>query len=1000
MTRDVQTSRYGLLLLVLSILIAEALSAQPSFDLSRVADAAEQRWVDSVFDAMSQEQRLGQLFMLRAHSNLGQEHVAKITDMVKNHQVGGLCFFQGSPEGHVELINKYQALSRTPLLIAIDAEWGLGMRLKEAAVSFPEQLTLGALRDNRLIYEMGEEIARQLKRMGVHVNFAPVVDVNNNPANPVINYRSFGEDRYKVAVKGYMYMKGLQEEGIMACAKHFPGHGDTDVDSHLDLPVVDHPRSRLDSLEMYPFRVLSDQGVGGVMVAHLHVPVLDDRPNRSTTLSRAVVDTLLKRELGFKGLVFTDALDMKGVTKYFEEGQLEAEALLAGNDMLVLPGDLTESIAAIRSYVEGGRLSWAEIDQRVRKILRAKYRLGLSSFKPLSTEGLRGDINTRRSEVIIQRIIREALTLVRNDGKLLPIAELPDIDMSSLSIGAEVTTPFQHRLSSYADMEHYQAGSELSPALQASLIDRLKDKDLVIVGMHGMRPHASQDFGISDSARRFLDKLDAETQVVLVIFGNPYSLRFFDEMETVVVAYEDGAEFQDQAAQAIFGAFAFRGRLPVTASPLSTVNTGISTKPLRRLGYVLPEAVGMNSDTLKRIADIAERVIESKGTPGCVVLVAKDGQIVYHRSFGYHTYRKQRPVSPEDIFDLASITKVTATTAGIMRLYEGGKLSLEDPMGKYLPDLWDTDKAPLEIGDVMAHQSGLKSWMPFYKPTVSKSRRNPRPLNEFYRYRSGGPFTVPVTDRLFMRSDLADSIWQQIVHSELRPRKSYHYSDLGFYLLKRLLEGIADKPLDEFVAEELYRPLGLRTMTFNPKKKFSLADIVPTEEDRYFRRQRIHGYVHDSGAAMLGGVSGHAGLFSNARDLAIFMQMLLQNGYYGGRAHFNPATVRHFTRRYKNSSRRAAGFDMLETDPLREPNLSALASPRAFGHKGFTGTCAWADPEYGLVYVFLSNRTYPRMTNKTLIDLEVRNEIQTVIYNSLEGVTLKQGQDRLYSSGG
>ena len=959
-----------------------ALPAGAQNDPFGAASAAD-RWVDSVFQVLTPDERIAQLMMIRAHSDLGAEHIREVEQQIKKYKVGSLCFFQGTPDKQVELINRYQELSNLPLMIAIDGEWGLGMRMKATTISFPYQLMLGAIQDNDLLYEMGAEVARQFKRTGVHVNFAPVVDVNNNPQNPVINFRSFGEDRFNVAVKGYMYMKGMQDNGIMACAKHFPGHGDTDVDSHYDLPVITHSRSRLDSLELYPFRVLAENGVGSMMIAHLQVPALDDRPNRPTSLSRKTVTGLLREEMGYDGLLFTDALEMKGVTKHFGAGAAAAESLVAGNDILCLPEDIPAALREIKAYLGDGRLSQKQVDASVRRVLRAKYELGLTSFTPLDEENVRADVNAPAAEVLRRRLIKASLTMVRNPGQLVPFKRPDSLDIASLSIGATQQTPFQDRLSDYKKMMHLQVGKDISVAEEERLLRVLGRRDVVVVGLHDMSQYASREFGISASTRAFLRKLNQETTVVLAVFGNPYSLQYFDAIDHVLMAYAEDDVIQDLSAQALFGAFGLRGRLPVTASPLSRYNQGVYTQSLYRMGYTIPEAVGLDSDTLAQIDELMEEAIKERATPGGVVLVARKGQVVFEKAYGHHTYTRRTPTEADHIFDLASVTKVAATTLAVMDLYERGVIDLNDPLGKYLPELRGSNKADLRLADVLAHHAGLKAWIPFYKQTLTTDRGNPQPHPRYYRHTNGDAYDVPVTDKLFLRRDYVDTIWTQIIESDLRPNKNYRYSDLGFYLMARVVEAQTGQSLDRYVQERFYQPLGLESLTFNPWQMGKTDHVVPTEEDRYFRYVRLQGYVHDMGAAMLGGVSGHAGLFGNARDLAALMQMLLQRGHYGGQRFLAEATIQTFTRRHPRSSRRGLGFDMLQLDTSYPANMSEMASLETFGHLGFTGTCVWTDPRTEVIYVFLSNRTFPYMNNYKLNRLDTRPRIQDQVYRAL-----------------
>ncbi len=947
---------------------------------------AENKWVDSLYNTLSEDERLGQLFMIRAHSDLGSDHIAKVENLIQKYHVGSMCFFQGTPEKQLELVNRYQALSKIPLMVAIDGEWGLGMRMKESTISFPKQLTLGAIQDNKLIYDMGVEIANQLKRTGVTVNFAPVVDVNNNAKNPVINTRSFGENRENVAAKGFEYMKGMQDNGVLACAKHFPGHGDTDVDSHLDLPVINHSRERLDSIELMPFRVLFEKGVGSVMVAHLHVPALDPRPNRPTTLSRNTVTNLMKQELDFQGLVFTDALEMKGVTKHFRSGQVEAEALMAGNDVLVLPEDIEAALREIKAYIADGRISPKQVEVSIKNMLRTKYRLGLTKYEPIPVDSIREDLNNKHALALKRKLYENAITLVRNEENLLPFGKL-NIKMASLAIGAESKTPFQQRVDSYANVEHFNTGKEVAPGL----FNQLKDKDIVIVSLHDMSAFASKNYGLTQSAHDLIGNLSKETKVVLVVFGPPYSLKDFDYVSWILEAYEEDPMAQEAAAQALFGGIPIKGKLPVTASAKSPYGTGIQIEKATRLGYANPEEVGLNPETLAQIDHIANEAITAKATPGCVVLVAKDGQIVYEKAFGTHTYSGREPVQVSDLYDLASVTKIAATTLAIMKLYDEGKVDIDKNLGFYLPELRGTNKANLSIRDVMTHRAGLISWIPFYQQTVVKSRRKYIPSSKYYRKAKDSRYSVQVTEKLFMRKDFVETMWKQIYDSRLHTNNNYRYSDLGFYLLSKVIRQVSGKPIDQYMQEEFYEPLGLATPTYNPAKRFPLSRIVPTEEDRYFRNQRVHGYVHDMGAAMLGGVSGHAGLFSNANDLAVLMQMLLQHGQYGNQQFIDSSTVRIFTRREPMSTRTGIGFDLFKTNPNMKRGMPEQASGRTFGHIGFTGTCTWVDPVNNIVYVFLANRTYPSKDNYKINRLGIRSRILSVVYDAM-GDNIKPDQ--------
>lgn len=946
----------------------------------KIVSPAEKAWVDSVYAALSLEEKIAQLMMIRAHSDLGASHEQSVLNLVETHQVGGLVFFQGTPEKQGELCNRYQAASKLPMLIGMDAEWGLGMRMKASTQSFPKQMTLGAIQNNTLIYDMGQEVARQCKRLGVHINFAPVVDVNNNPDNPVIYDRSFGEDRFNVAAKSYMYMKGMQDANVMACAKHFPGHGDTKTDSHHDLPLITHGRPRLDSVEMYPFKVLASQGIQSMMVAHLAIPALDDTPNLPTTLSKKTVTGILKNELGFDGLIITDGMDMAGVTKHHQAGDAEVKAFQAGNDILLLPTNVQKAVTKIKEALASGAITEERLSESVHKVLHAKYTVGLNKYKPIVLSNIRKDLNTLPGILLEQRLAENALTLVKNEGSLVPITQLKGKSFATVSIGSKYWSPFQTQLGMYADFTHFPTPKDIPAATANSLLRQLKERDVVIIGLHELSKSRSRNFGVSATTLKFIKDLSKETKVIIVAFGTPYSLELFEDEKWVICAYSNDKQVQELTAQAIFGALNFSGKLPVSAGKLKA-GMGERTGRLGRLQYGSPESMGVNSDTLNLIDELVAEAIKMKAMPGCQILVAKNGKVIFNKGYGYHTYNKQRRVSTSDIYDLASITKVAATTISMMELEEQGKVDLGYSMGSCLSKVNGTDKSNLILRDVMAHRSRLASWIPFYQETVTKKSK--RPKTDIYKSSPNADYNTEVCANLYIKDDYQDVMWEQITSSTLRSKSAYKYSDLGFIMCGEVVKEKSTIPLDQFAYETFYGPLGLSTMTFKPLEKHSKSEIPPTEKDTYFRHQTIDGYVHDMGCAMFGGVSGHAGLFSNANDLAILMQMLLNEGYYGGIQFLEPATVKKYTTRHHDCTRRGIGFDMPELNASKNKNLSELASPETFGHLGFTGTSVWVDPKHELTFIFLSNRTYPDMDNWKLNKENFRPRIQDVVYHAI-----------------
>ena len=945
------------------------------------APQSESAWIDSVYNSLTLDQKIAQLFMIRAYSKQDNADVSTITKLIKDYQIGGLCFFQGSPYKQWELAKQYQEISKTPMLIAIDGEWGLGMRFPGQTLSFPRQLTLGAHRDDNLIYEMGREIARQLKAVGVHINFAPVADVNNNPANPVIGDRSFGEDKYNVTAKSIAYMKGLQDEGVMACAKHFPGHGDTDVDSHYDLPIIRHSIERLEQIELYPFRKMIEAGVQGIMIAHLNIPAIDDRPNRPTTLSPKAVRELLKEKLQYEGLVFTDALDMKGVTKFFKPGEADAEAFLAGNDILLLSENVPKAISAIKDYLQRGSISEQQLEATVKKILASKFRLVVSA-PSYTSEQVESIINSPKAIALKSKLIENAITLVKDSLDLIPVKEIKAKKFLSIALGTTSKNAFQKRVEQYSDCDFIQGPLQVTTEFKNRVIQQAKSMDLVIVSLHALSKNQASNYGIGKETLELLKSLNRSNKLVVCIMGSPYAVGMMSDIQTLLVGYEDDNLFQDQMVQALFGATDVRGKLPV-GSGVFPYETGIEKAGNGRLGFGIPERVGMDSRILKQIDTLVQEILIKKVAPGCQILIAKNQKVVYHESFGDFDYSGRTKVENDHVYDLASVTKVMATTMAVMKLYDDKKLDLNTPLSYVMPHLDSFSVADLKIEELLSHHSGLKAWIAFYKQTIIKNGKGTKANPRYYQPTKKDMYYIPVARNMFMKADFVDSLKYQIYQSQPQyDNKKYVYSDLGFILLADMVKFITFREFDEYLNEHFYEPLGMRSTLFNPLQRIPLEVIAPTENDNYWRHQKLQGYVHDMAAAMFGGVSGHAGLFSNTLDVAVMMQMLLNEGRYGSEKFLNSSTIQLFTRRVHQSSRRGLGFDMKELNPRRAKNTGQLASEMTYGHLGFTGTCVWVDPKYQLVFVFLSNRTYPDMENNRMNKLKYRPRIQDIAYKS------------------
>jgi len=967
-------------LLFISLLVIYVSTCGQNLDPLRTEDYyAQEKWVDSILSSMTVDEKIGQLFMIQAYSNLDSVHENKIKEMIQKYHVGNLIFMQGTPIKQAQLTNTYQSLSEIPLMIGFDGEWGLDMRLQNT-YRFPWNMTLGAIQDNTLIRKFGEHLGRHAKRIGIHVNFAPVVDINTNPLNPIIGNRSFGESKQNVTLKAIEFSQGMQSEGVLANAKHFPGHGDTATDSHLKLPVLNFNKERLDSIELYPYKRVFDAGMASVMTAHLSIPVLESNPKLPTSLSPKVVTDLLKEKLGFLGLIFTDGLNMKGAANYSSSAEINLAAIQAGNDVLLIPQDVPASINLIKNTIDSGVLSLERIDESVRKILLAKYKVGLHLYKPIDTLNLIKDLNTIEDEVLHRELVKNSMTIIKNNKKTLPIQDLKKYEnIAYVAMGDDHGDKFLETLNKYSKIQ------KVSSDNLNELINTLEDFDLVIVGFHKSNTHPWKSFEFSNQELVWLHEISRKNTTILSVFASPYSLlniKSFNNLESVLVAYQNSEISQVISAQTIFGAIEANGKLPVSIKNEFPVGTGIQTKKIQRLQYSIPESVGMSSQKLAKIDSVAALVLEEKMSPGLQVLVARKGVVVYEKSFGFHTDKKKIEVNNSDVYDVASLTKILASLPMLIKAEEENKIALSSTVRKILPKFKKSNKDTLTVREILSHYGQLKAWIPFYKLTQdSLTQKN---LKNFYSSKKSNNFTIKVAEDLYLNSSFKDSIFKQIRDAEQREKPGYKYSDLGYYIFKEALEKKYKKELDILVDEEFYKPLGANRMSYLPLSKFKKSSIIPSEKDNYFRNQLLHGYVHDMGAAMLGGVGGHAGLFSNSNDIAKMMQLYLQKGFYGGKRYFDSETFDKFNKRYYSDKkvRRGLGFDKPQLDSTVMATCGCV-SEESFGHSGFTGTYTWADPVSEIIYVFLSNRVFPTMENYGLVKENIRTKIQQIIQEAI-----------------
>lgn len=936
---------------------------------------AETKWVDSIYNQFTFEEKVGQLFMVAAYSNKDAAHVAEIEKLVRDYRIGGLIFFQGGPKRQSRLSNQYQSLAKVPLFIGIDAEWGMSMRL-DSTFRYPFNMTLGAIRDLKLVEKVGVAMGKESKRMGVHFNFAPVLDINTNPKNPIIGYRSFGENKVNVTEHAIALMKGVQGQGIFSTGKHFPGHGDTSTDSHHALPVVNATLEHIKKVELYPYKRMFDEGLVSVMVAHLNVPSLEPRENYPTSISQPVVTDLLKKELAFDGLIFTDALNMKGASNFKKPGDIDLEAFLAGNDVLLFAENVPLAVEKICVAYQDSIISESRLAESVKKILRYKFKAGLSKYEPVEGINLAKDLNPKSNESLQYELYENAVTVVKNDG-VLPIRNLNQ-KIAYVKLGDDTNSSFVSTLKKYTEV------TEVADANLDSLMTKLTDYEMVIIGYHKSDKSWWRSPELTVPELQLIDSIAAKKKVIIDCFAKPYSLSRivnFEEIEGVIVSYQNGDIAQEVSAELIFGAIAAKGMLPVSINSTFKAGDGFATDKLDRLGFSTPENVGMSSEKLNQIEKIANKAIDGKMTPGVQVLVARKGKVIYQKSFGHHTYENKTRVKNTDLYDVASLTKMVATLPNVMQLYDHQRVTLETKLDEMLPEFKGSNKQHMTFKELMSHYGRMQAWIPFYKATVDADKK---PMEKYYRKIYTAGFTERVSDSLYLRDDYHDSIMKQIINSPLMDKKEYKYSDFTFIILKKYLEKATGKSLDRLTYDNFYKTLGMNNTLYNPLQKFDKSVIAPTEIDSYFRHDTIQGYVHDMEAAMENGVGGHAGIFSNSLDVAKMMQMYLQKGSYGNVQYFSTQTFDTFnTCHYcAEGNRRGLGFDKPQINGAG-PTCGCV-SMSSFGHTGFTGTIAWADPETEIVYIFLSNRTFPDSNlPNTLSKENIREDIQKVIQEAI-----------------
>ncbi len=944
--------------------------AQKPILLRNVDRETMNHWTDSVFASLSMDERIGQLFMVIADIKTTDQNVQKLMRYVREAKIGGVLFHKGTPTDQAYLTNKMQKASKVPLFVSLDGEWGLSMRLN-GTTRFPKNMMLGAIEDNLLLRRYGEEVARQCKVMGIHINFAPDLDINSNVDNPVIGIRSFGEDGKLVSEKGLAYSDGLEENGILSVAKHFPGHGDTSEDSHETLPLVQQTRARLDSVELVPFKDYIRKGYSGMMTAHLAIPAFEKQKGRPASLSKAVVTDLLQKELGFQGLCFTDALAMKGASSKKSDNPC-VQALLAGNDILLGPATPISDFAAVKEAIETGVITMASVEERCRKVLRYKYICGLNHYEPIPLKGLDERLNTAHAAWLAAELNAQAITVLKNEENVLPLTNIGKQKVAILSIGSPINDKFSETVNRYVKADLFTVTRTMNATTVQQIYSKLNKYDVILCAVHTVRIPESQA----------LLQLAKQKKLIYSFFTIPYFCKSYKKSITnakaLVMGYEDTPLAQEYAAQVIWGGIGAKGKLPVSIPDLYFAGTGVYTEKTR-LAYHEPEAVGIDPARLEEVTRIAEEGLKNKAYPGCQVLVAKDGVVVYNRAFGYDDDEHKRAVTMESVYDLASSSKATGTLLAVMKTYDENKFKLDDKVSTYISELKKSDKKDISIKELLFHQSGLVPSIAFYTKAMSKGKFK----SELVSKKPGENYPLKVANGIYLNSSFQDTVVQMIKTSKLGAKK-YRYSCINFILLKIMSERLMKQPMDILLQDDFFGPLGAWHTTYNPLQKMDSLQVMPTEKDEIVRHQWIRGYVHDEAAAFQGGVSGNAGLFSNANDLAKVLQLYLNEGEYGGERLLSQSTVRLFTQTKSPTCRRGLGFDKPEVGESNSSPCGSLASPSVYGHTGFTGTCFWVDPDKQLIYIFLSNRVCPTRSNGKLSSMNIRTRIQDAIYQSIE----------------
>jgi beta-glucosidase-like glycosyl hydrolase/CubicO group peptidase (beta-lactamase class C family) len=970
-------------------LIFSALACQAQTNHPWVYDTPEaRRYAQDQLAQMTDAQKVGQLFMVAAYSNKGPEHAALLEKYVRENHLGGVIYMQGGPGRQWNLNQRLQQAAKVPLLVAMDAEWDLGMRL-DSTTRLPWPMTLGATGDSSLAYAYGQTIARHAKRLGVHVNFGPVLDVNTNPSNPIIGQRSFGQRMDAVIPMAHGYLRGMQDAGVLDCAKHFPGHGDTDSDSHKTLPTVLRSRAALDSVELRPFKALLPHA-GSVMVAHLNVPALEPA-GISSSLSKKVISGVLRDEMGFQGLVFTDALNMRGAADGAPTGPLEEKALRAGNDVLLFTEDFPKASAHLLAVAKSDRELRERIEESVLRILMAKYHLVVRPGFQAPRAGLESDLIDPQSRALTADIFAKALTVaqaqsgfeVRSGRWASPETAVLTVANKAGVLTAPGVLPGSPGIEARAatSLGAFTHEGALTPETVDRLVAATRGRP-VVLEHRTSNDSPWKSAGVPEGFDLLVKRLVPQG-VVVVHYGSPYGLRNkdFTGAQAVLVAYQNHPAATQAVREFLAGQRSASGVLPVD---LGVKHRAGTHQPVPARGQVVPstpEHAGFQSGLEPAIDAIVQEGLAAKAYPGCQVVVVRNGKIALNKGYGTLDYAENSPsVAPETWYDVASLTKILGSVPALLVADARGWFSPNDRMDALLPELKNTPLGSVKAVEVLTHQAGLPAGWPFDKQVLKDGAPDPYWLSN----QKSDVYSLRAADSLWVRSTWPDTVVARISRIPLGP-KTYLYSDLGYYLFQRFLERKSGTSLSDFVEHTVWEPAGISDLRYGPfltERSLFHPEIAPTEAASDYRKGILRGSVHDPGAALMGGVAGHAGIFGTARGVAAAMELFLAHGDAGTQRVFEAQDVDDYTRCiFCSTNRRGIGFDKRPANG--DGPTCGCVSVNSYGHTGYTGTYAWADPETQTVYVFLSNRVHPSADNKKLANMNIRTRIQQVIQDHI-----------------